>query len=488
MARPSLADSLRASLSKGTHVDTAEKIARGFQPIFEEPPSPTQSVSPVIVIDPVVSPVVVADPEPVIITDPVVEDVIIADVQEPTRVNKQSNGQTTEQTNGQTNTCTINQTNKQSSDQTINRANSQAIRETNSGAIKQSIQQYSSRSSEQPDNQSNGQTTEQYTEHSTRQPLQQTIRQSQEQAAGQSNKQSTRYAWLPLNENQGRVLLFLYEKGAGLTNMEILVAETGIAYGTARKAIDVLIQEGYVISKNRHNGHAFRGFEYSMNNHLCSLYVARIRGEQPTEQSIWQTIKQSNNQPGNQTPGQTNKQTLPSFSSSSFEEKTTTSKPAEEILNDPELRFWAGEGVTEKQVQTWMAEFQMSVEEIVMSLRYGRFDILERGDVQNSANWFYKILTRTGYYPKPSNYRSLLEIRAEALQQQQERDREARAQIEASEFETKFNSFLSNAETPLFKQLLNQVSGFAQEQYQAGETMAAKVEMRELYKIYLKRP
>ena len=37
MARPSLADSLMASLSKGAHVDTAEKIKRGLPPISDEP-------------------------------------------------------------------------------------------------------------------------------------------------------------------------------------------------------------------------------------------------------------------------------------------------------------------------------------------------------------------------------------------------------------------------------------------------------------------
>lgn len=64
---------------------------------------------------------------------------------------------------------------------------------------------------------------------------------------------------------------------------------------------------------------------------------------------------------------------------SSLEDNLTTKKT--EVLNDPELRLWAGEGITERQVQNWMTEFQTSLEEMVMSLRYGRFDILERRDV-----------------------------------------------------------------------------------------------------------
>ena len=38
MARPSLKDSLMAALSKGSHIETAEKIARGLPPIPEEEP------------------------------------------------------------------------------------------------------------------------------------------------------------------------------------------------------------------------------------------------------------------------------------------------------------------------------------------------------------------------------------------------------------------------------------------------------------------
>src|ERR1039457_1198772 len=60
MARPSLADSLRASLNKGVHVDTAEKIARGLPPILDEPETlPPISIAPVSIQEPVVAPVIV---------------------------------------------------------------------------------------------------------------------------------------------------------------------------------------------------------------------------------------------------------------------------------------------------------------------------------------------------------------------------------------------------------------------------------------------
>ncbi len=481
--RPSLADSLMASLNKGVHVDTAEKIARGMAPILDDeatyPPLLSQSVE---VSEPFIEPVVLIGTGPIDIVEPVISEVKVS-ISDTTieSVSVLPVSRAIEQTNKhsdrQSNSHTTGIANSQANDQ----ANKQADRQTTTEASKQAIEQTYQQDSRQPDRQSDNQTNEQSFEQSTTQTLEQPFQQTIRHSAEQSFKQSPKHAWLPLNENQGRILVFLYERGNGLTNMDIVCAETGIAYGTARTSIDILMKEGYVTSKTRHNGHAFRGFEYALNNHLCSLYISRIRGEQSSEQSSWQSIRQSSKQPNNQTLGQANKQTNGSFSSSFLEED----KPTTDLLRDPELRFWAGENVTEKQIQTWMAEFQMTQEEMIMSLRYGRFDILERGDVQNSANWFYKILTRNGFYPKPANYRSLLEIKAEALQQQQERDREAKSKIEAAEFDTQFDSFLSDPSAPLYQELLDKVGGFAKEQLKDGERMAADIELRELFKSYL---
>lgn len=465
-----------ASLSKGVHVDTAEKIARGLPPIPEETsPSPPLAVTvkPVTIADPVVAPVkaeitdvivkpVTVSTKPVIVKAPIVDPVTTSAPPEIVYYDNRAIEQSIEQVNKQSINQTVKQTNKQAGNEAI----IEAVRQSN----EQTIQHFSNHSSKQ----SNEQAFKQTDEHSIQQTIGQTFQQSDEQTI----KQSPKHFWLPLNENQGKILLFLYERGQGLTNMDIICMHTGVAYGTARTSIDVLMREGYVTSKTRHNGHAFRGFDYTLNNHLCSLYVSRIRGEQSSEQSFQQLIKQSSKQ----TIGQTNNQTVTPFSSKVLEdfENLTTTKTG--LLEEPELRFWAGEGVTEKQVQNWMVEFELSIEEIQMSLRYARFDILERGDVQNAANWFYKILTRNGFYPRPTNYRSLIEIKAEALKQQQERDREAKAILEDSDLETKFQAFLSDPEAPIFKQLFDQVNSFAKEQFKEGQKMAAEIELRELFK------
>ena len=377
--------------------------------------------------------------------------------------------------------------------QTDKQAINQTIRQTIKQAIEQTEEQSNHHLNDQTINQSNNQTDNQSPQQAPKQTTKSLVQQTIKQYDGQSNQQS-KYIWLPLNEKQGRILLFLYENGGGLTNMDIICMDTEIAYGTARNAIDVLIREGYVTNKNRHNGHLFRGFEYTLNNHLCSLYVSRIRDEQShkqpygqsPEQSFQQTIKQLGNQANKQSNNQTNNQTKGAISSKVFKEDLNLTTTGTGIFDDPELKFWKGEGVTEKQVQNWMTEFQLSHDEIVMSLRYGRFDILERGDVNNSANWFYKILTRNGFYPKPANYRSLPEIKAEALLQQQERDREAKAKIEEVEFEAKFQAFLEDSDSPLFKELFDKIGSFAKEQFRDGERMAAEIALKDLFKIYLK--
>ena len=284
---------------------------------------------------------------------------------------------------------------------------------------------------------------------------------------------------MPLTERQGKVLVFLANDCNGITNRKIVSDTTGIALGTVKDCIYMLEKEGYISHIEPYAKHRFRGIKYTLNKNISHNYIEKIN------QSLNQSHDQSLNQLLNQLLNQTVTKPVTPFSSKVLKEDLNLTTKTD-IFEDPELKFWKGEGVTEKQIQNWMTEFQLNQDEIVMSLRYGRFDILERGDVNNSANWFYKILTRNGFYPKPANYRSLLEIKAEALQQQQERDRAAKAQIEATELETKFQTFLSDTEAPLYQELIVRVSDFAKEQLKDGERMAVDIELKELFKKCLK--
>jgi len=314
------------------------------------------------------------------------------------------------------------------------------------------------------------------TKHIIQQAVQHHVRQVPQQP-GQQVKNNKRI-WMPLTMNQGKVLMFLYESGGGLTNTDIIGAEIFIPYGTIRSAFSVLMSEGYITSKEFFSGHAFKGFTYTLDDNLCSVYVHRVRQalqqldqhevqqtlQQAVHQSHKQLVRQSNRHNVQQTDRQINRQTVYTGNSSSSMILEEDLKPTTEqagILTDPELRYWAGEGVTEKQVLGWIREFQMTTEEMSLSLRYGRFDILERNDVQNPANWFYKIMTKNGFYPRPANYKSLLEIRAEALEQDLAREREAKERLASAEVEKKFQVILQNPESPEYKSLLAQTNEYA---------------------------
>lgn len=465
--RPSLADSLMASLSKGVHVDTAEKIAKGFK-------SSQDSSSPHTVTNNQLTDVVTDEPSSSIavisskINKAPTKSIELSNGRTDGRSNKRATKQTGNQTIGGSVELTSEQVNERFIGLSVERSDDRTFELTNGLSNERVVSQSPQRLDEQ--------TSEQSNKHLYEPSVEQSTGHSMERLGGRAG----RSIWMPLTENQGKVLLYLYEEGGGLTNVDTIMEDTLIAYGTVRKCLDVLLKEGYMISKKRFNGHAFNGFTYDMNNHLCSLYVSGVRNGQSSGRSHGRSNGLLKNPSLERTDGQTHGKAIPYSSSSYFEEKPTTTKS--EILKDPELRYWAEEGVTEKQIQTWMSEFQMAAEEITISLRYARFDILERGDVQNPQNWFYKLLTRTGFYPKPQNYKSLLEIRAAALHQQQEADRAAVAQIEALEREENFQKILANPDSQIYKELLSQVGSFAREQMNDGDTRAAEIEMRELFK------
>jgi hypothetical protein len=456
MARPTLADSLRSSLLKGVHVDTAAKIARGLPPI---PDGDERSALPSSDVQ---------EKTPSIHPRSSVVDISNAKSSPRSAVI----GKTIEPTNNQANNRTINQTDNQAGKQTINRAVEQTVEQT--------IQQLT----QQSDSQSNNQTVEQSTEQSTRQSDQhsyeQTIRQSPEQPIRRNGKQSQKQIYLPLNENQGRILLFLYEQGQGLTNMDTVCEETGIAYGTARTAIDVLMKDGYVTSKDRHNGHSFKGFEYTLNNHLCSLYATRVRGEQSVEQSTWQSIQQSSRQSNNQTTGQTINRTVAPFSRSSLltEKLTTTEDP----LFEPELRYWKEKGVTARQVEKWAEEFSMDIEMVLQSLKHCRFEMVvlnfeEEKPIANPMNWFYKVMQRSGFYPRPAEYKSMAELRAEQMEQAARELSEARNRQAAAEAELSFQQLLADPSSDDYQALLSHVDSFAKDM--GGK--ALETALREVY-------
>ena len=311
--------------------------------------------------------------------------------------------------------------------------------------------------------------------------------------------------WYPYTEKQGRILLYLINAG-GRTKRENIANDTGISLATVKYSLRVFVKDGYISPTVLDVNHTVRGFSYNINYQRCNEYTARIYGrglsepaKHPANEPVhWPdhrpVIKPVHGPVGYPVHEPVNGSVAPFSSSKDLKLTTTTKTEAESetaenptadkagILNEPELRFWAAEGVTEKQVRKWMDEFQMTEDEMKVSLRYARFDILERNDVQNASNWFYKIVARNSFYPCPPNYRSPLELRAEAVKQQQERDSEAKKQVEQAGFESSFQAFLADPDTPLYQELFAQISSFSKEQFKAGERMEAEIELKELFR------
>ncbi len=388
--------------------------------------------SPVVVITPVVV-------TPVIIEDPLVES-----------INIQTVSQTVEKADGCSDGCSDRQPDRQTVVQPVN----QTVRRLFRRSVRRSPVQ----------------------------TVDQTVSQTVVQTVGQYKHPTADTIMFAdpikcLTRSQCLVLLFLIQQ-PGIAQRPAISEYTGVPFGTVKDALALLTKKGFISKPQYYVNGDYRGISYVTNRALCDDFLKK-RGPE-FNQTVSQTVVQTVGQTVVDSDGCSDGQTV-AFSSKVLTDENLTTKEAD-IFEDPELKFWRGEGVTERQVKNWMSEFQLSREEIVLSLRYGRFDVLERGDVQNSANWFYKIVTKNGFYPKPANYRSLIEIKAEALQQQQTRDKEAKARLDAAEFETYFQTFLADPEAELYRELLSQVSAFSLEQLKEGEKMPTEIELRELLK------
>jgi len=359
---------------------------------------------------------------------------------------------------------------KQAIDQLSNRSGNQADRQAINQTDRQTVEPSNSQSFRQYGNQY----SQQPIEHATGQSFGQSIKQANEQTHKHPANNNPRHIWLPLNENQGRILLFLYESGAGLTNMDIVCNETGVAYGTARAAIDTLVREGYITHKTRHNGHAFRGFEYAMNSHLCTLYVNRVRGDDQG-QTTWQSIKQSTKQLGKQP------NSPPLSSSSSKEEKSTTAENREgqDVLRDPELGYWRDKGVNSRQIEKWCDEFEMELDLVIQSLKYCRYEMVvlnyeEEKQINNPLNWFYKVMQRSGLYPKPAGYKSLTELRVEQMEEAAKEAEELRQRQQKAEKSIELQRIMSDPNSHEYQSLRGQTSEFARAS--GGKTLEMEME------------
>lgn len=301
----------------------------------------------------------------------------------------------------------------------------------------------------------------------------------------------------PLSKDQGRILVYLFEIAEGCSNVEILSKDLAIDSHTVRESLLVLVTEGYLylLDKKRDSRVNPAGFSYRMNNYLCSRYAARLRGSGELDEDL--SIRRSERtatgaipQPVIFSSSVAKEKGVPAVQKEKEKETPAAAADADApVLSGTVAAYWEKEGLEEPLVQKWCDTFGVEAEQMHQQLEWARFDLetnKRRENVKKDMiSWFYdRLMITGGIYPRPANYRSAEELRAEALQHQHESDLSAQAKIVEIEFENSLRAFLADPEAPLYQELLERVNSFALEQLKSGDGKAETIGLDALFKLH----
>jgi hypothetical protein len=160
----------------------------------------------------------------------------------------------------------------------------------------------------------------------------------------------------------------------------------------------------------------------------------------------------------------------PLLSSSSYSNLKTTTKEADigvlkSILSDlPELGYWRQKELTVNQMKQWLQTTGSTLENLIQSQCHCRFEMVdmnleESKPIENVFNWFFRIIERTGHYPKPKGYKSFEEKQIEqerkTIEEKEKRIQELRELSRKKyeqEQEEKFWEMMNDADGDLYKQ------------------------------------
>lgn len=472
--RPSLADSLRASLSKGVHVETAERISRGLDPVSDEVSvSPVHvddvSVDPPVVISPVVSSVVISEP---VVSEPVVK-APNAEISDRGIFDRQIANRPT----------------------------------VNYPTVEQSTIP--------PSNSSPPDISPSYIRPSNRHLYDRQISNHGIDDRGISDgRQDVPFEIKSLPYNQAAVFEFLISAG-GIANMRAISNATHVGVPSVKDAVSRLVRRGFMADPVTIRSATFQGFSYVLNSRIADLFIQSGGLEQrvnPSRKTISNgrtpdgrivdppTVGQSTTSPsdGQRSDSQpSDRQIAHSSSLESFEKLTTTTQsptvepstvplsnvprsnipPSDSalfVLTGPVAFFWEDEGLQEGQARKWCQDFEVEPVQMRQQLEWARFDIEfnnKRTEILKDAiSWFFGVLRKTGgCYPRPANYKSPAEIREESMKLNQEKERAARENIRLLELEEQFQKLLENPQSEVYQQLLAQTNEFEREI--GGETL-----------------
>ena len=204
-----------------------------------------------------------------------------------------------------------------------------------------------------------------------------------------------------LSKRQFVVYNFLIQNQyQGIFNKPFIEKVTGVSYGTISDIIRKFKKLNILIIN--YNKHA-KVYHYKINTKI-DINQPNFSHELEAKPLAISSQRYSNGFP------------IPSlYSSSNYNKTTTTLKKINLQINENlELGYWKQKKITAKQITQWMKLADCNLDTIVQYLCYCRFEMLDLDfenskPIKNVFNWFFRILEKTGGYPKPKGYKSFHE-------------------------------------------------------------------------------
>lgn len=288
--------------------------------------------------------------------------------------------------------------------------------------------------------------------------------------------------WYPFTEKQGRILLYLIQAG-GITKREQIAKETGINIATIKYTLRIFVRGGYISNIKLYTKHSYRGFSYIVNPLMCNEFAERLTGK-PLDYPANHPAGYPVNKPAcRQSQYSAKHPAKPAlFSSSSSKEEKLTTVENHDLLKDPELLYWKEHGVNNRKVLQWAEEFEMELEQVISSLKYCRYEMVvlnyeEVKQIRKPSDWFYRVVQRSGLYPKPAGYKSIAELRVEQMEQDAMEAKALRERQQRAEKLLEFQRIMSDPDSLEFKDILSKASEFSRD---AGGTILA-MELESIY-------
>jgi len=162
------------------------------------------------------------------------------------------------------------------------------------------------------------------------------------------------------------------------------------------------------------------------------------------------------------------------------------------VIVGPEMAYWESSGLQERQAQVWRSEFAITAAELRQQLAWARWDLVSNGkekEVKKDAiSWVYGYFKRTGgCYPRPDNYQSPLEIRAEQMKIQLEKEEKARQEIERMELENGFKIVWSNPDGEEYQAIWSSLSKMEKE-FAKGSTILEQLMKAKYMALHVQNP